>query len=135
MEPDGRRYPSIDDAGYSLTQEIHQDNHSEVCASPLGYHNHILPGTRRRKLFLPEGCMNDGDDLPPVSGVRVFLLRFCENPHPEVFVPHSGWASGAIYSQPQNCLRNILPPQDIIVHWEGGHLYGNRSPWWRDVGM
>ena len=47
MELDGRQYPEIDDSGYRLPQDLHQSNPSEVCASPLGDHRHLLPGTRR----------------------------------------------------------------------------------------
>ena len=48
MDIYGRKYLVIDDVVYCLPQDLQQANPSEVSASPLGYHHHRLPGTRRR---------------------------------------------------------------------------------------
>ena len=68
MELNGRQYTEIDDAIYCLPQDLHQANHSEVCSSFLGDHHHCLSGTQRREFSSPEGCLNDGDDLPHFTG-------------------------------------------------------------------
>ena len=135
MEPDGRRYPSIDDAGDCLPQELHQDNHSEVGASPLGYHQHRLSVTRNRKFSSHEGCMNYGNNILPVSRVGVALPRCCTKPHPDMFGSHAGWAFNEMLLQTQHCLGNLLLPRDTFIHWEEGHLYGNRLPWWQGMGV
>ena len=42
MELDGGQYPEIDDFGYRLPHDLHQDNYSEVGASPLGVITTVL---------------------------------------------------------------------------------------------
>ena len=96
MKLDGRQYLSIDDSVYRLPQDLHQANSSEAGSSPLGFHNHFLTCTQCREFSYPEGRMYGGDDLLLVSWAGVFLLCCCSKPHPEVFGPHSRWASVAM---------------------------------------
>ena len=89
MELDGIQYPTIDDAGYCLPQDLHQSNISEVGAYPLGNHHHCLTGTWRREFSSPEVRLYDGDKLLPVPWVRMFLPRRRAKLYPEVFNPHA----------------------------------------------
>ena len=96
MELYVRQYPEIDDAGYSLPQDLLKANISEFSASPLGDHHHRLPVTQRREFYSPEGRWNGGNNLLPFSWVEVFLPRCHAKPHPEVFSAHAGCSSGTM---------------------------------------
>ena len=88
MELDGRRYLEIDDAGYRLSQDLHQDNPPEFGAYPLGYHHYRLPGAHHHEFYYPGFHLYDGDNLLPVPRVEVFLPLFRAKPQPEVFSPN-----------------------------------------------
>ena len=60
------------------------------CPPPLGDHHHQMTGSQRRKFSSPGGCLNDGDNLIPVSGsgfssqvaAQIHILR-CSSPIPD----------------------------------------------------
>ena len=128
MELDGRQYTAIEDSGYCLPQDLHQANTSEVGDSPFGDHNHHLLGTRCCELSSPEGNLYYDNNITPVSRVRVFLLCCHAKPHPKVFCPHSGRASGTMYSRTHHHLSNILLPWDILSTGKGSISMGIGHP-------